>query len=78
MRMRDKTAGMASIHKFSRRLMPRRTETPRTTKVSTTPTTIQPAAREIYAPTIVSLIIGYGLKRRKSARFREVGLGFWW
>ena len=62
----------ANTHKFSSILIPRRTETIRTTKVITTPTTTQPAARKMYSPTIVSLIIGYGLKRHKSAHFRGV------
>ena len=69
-RIRDKTAGIASIHKFSSMLMPRRTQAPRTTKVNTIPTAAQPTARNMYSLTIVRIIIGYGLKQHKSAHIR--------
>ena len=71
MRMRDKTAGIATTHKFSSILIPRRTEAPRTTRVSITPTVTQPDARKMYSLTIiVKIIIGYGLRQGKCAVVR--------
>ena len=57
--MSDRTAGIATTHKFSSILIPRRTHTPRTTKVNTTPTDTQPAARNIYSLTMVGISIGW-------------------
>ena len=50
--MRDKTIGIANTHKFSSILIPRRLQTPRTTKVTITPTDTHPDARNIYCLTI--------------------------
>ncbi len=66
-RIRDKTAGIATTHKFLSILIPKRWQTPRTTKVNTIPTATQPDARNIYSLTMVEIIIGYELKQHKSS-----------
>ena len=57
----DKTAGIATTHKFSSMLMPRRWMMERPIRIITSPTPTHPAARKMYSLIMVRIIIGCGL-----------------